>query len=251
VGASTGIGRSLAHHAIALGGQVCVAARREHHLIDLCQEAGGGTHLVGDVTDAASCRRIVDAAAEQLGGLDLVVYCAGGGVLAPIGESDAERWASDYAVNVIGATQITRATLPHLHADGLMAYLSSEITGEPRWGMSSYAASKAALDASIRSWRLEHPDVRFTRVVMGATMPTDFAAGFDPEILATALDRWEAAGISPALMATDDVGRHLAGVFALLLTHPIIDVPDITLDPRGEPWPTGPNPPAPQQQGEA
>ena len=240
VGASSGIGRAVAQHAMALGADVCVAARREASLIDLCVEAGGGTHVVGDVTDPGACRRIVDAAVEQLGGLDVVVYSAGGAVLGPIGDADARQWAADYAVNVIGATQITAAALPHLHPDGLVAFVSSETTSEPRWGMSSYIASKAALDASIRSWRLEHPERRFTRIVMGATMPTDFAVGFDHQILTTSLHRWRAAGISSTMMATDHVGRQLAGFLALLMTQPELDVPDITLAPRGDPLPATP-----------
>lgn len=239
VGASSGIGRAVAEHAIAQGAEVCVAARREPSLADLCQQLGAGSHVAGDVTDPAACERIVISAVDQLGGLDAVIYSAGGGVLAPISQPDAQRWAADYAVNVIGATQIAAAALPHLHPDGLVAFVSSETTSEPRWGMSSYTASKAALDATIRSWRLEQPEVRFTRIVMGATMPTDFAVGFDHRVLAMAMERWADAGISPALMATDHVGAQLAAVFALLLDQPAVDVPDITFDPRGIPWPEG------------
>ncbi len=240
VGTSSGIGRAVARHAMALGADVCVAARREASLIDLCVEAGGGTYVAGDVTDPDACHRIVDAAAHQLGGLDVVVYSAGGGVVGPISEADAGQWAADYAVNVIGATQITAAALAHLRPDGLVAFVSSETTSEPRWGMSSYTASKAALDASIQSWRLEHPERRFTRIVMGPTMPTDFAGGFDHRLLATALHRWRDAGIPSTQMETDHVGRQLAGFLALLMNQPEVDVPDMTVGPRGDPLPATP-----------
>jgi NAD(P)-dependent dehydrogenase (short-subunit alcohol dehydrogenase family) len=233
VGASAGIGRAFAHHARAMGAQVCVTARRTDKLAEL-----EGCHpITADITNADDCRRLVDEAAERLGAIDLIVHSAGFGTMAPIEDVDAATWAHIYAVNVIGPTAITAAALPHLSPDALVTFLSSESTGETRWGMSPYAASKSALDATIRAWRVEHPERRFQRIVMGATMPTDFGAGFDEAALTTAFARWAAAGVSMTFMETDEVGRHLAEVLAVLLTHPTIDVPDLCLDPRGEAWP--------------
>jgi hypothetical protein len=70
-------------------------------------------------------------------------------------------------------------------------------------------------------------------------MPTDFGNGFGEAVLTTAFERWAAAGVSMTFMETDEVGRHLAEVMAVLLAHPTIDVPDLCLDPRGEPWAQG------------
>ncbi len=233
VGASAGIGRAFAHHAAAMGAQVCVSARRA----DKLAEVEGCHGVAADITDAADCRRLVEDAVDRLGGLDLLLHSAGAGTMTAIEDADAAAWARDHAVNVIGPTLVTAAALPHLAPDGIVAFLSSESTGETRWGLSSYTASKAALDATIRSWRVEHPERRFQRIVMGATMPTDFGLGFAPDVLATAFDRWAAAGVSMTYMETDEVGRHLAETMAVLLAHPTIDVPDLCLDPRGEPWP--------------
>jgi NAD(P)-dependent dehydrogenase (short-subunit alcohol dehydrogenase family) len=234
VGASAGIGRAFAHHAAAMGAQVCVTARRADKLAEL-----EGCHAItADITDPADCRHLVDEVVERFGAIDLLFHAAGAGTMARIADADPAAWARDYAVNVIGPTRITAAALPHLAPDALVTFLSSESTGETRWGMSAYTASKAALDATIRSWRVEHPERRFQRIVMGATMPTDFGTGFGEEVLTTAFDRWAAAGVSMTSMETDDVGRHLAETLAVLLAHPDIDVPDLCLDPRGEPWPT-------------
>lgn len=233
VGASTGIGRAFACQALAQGAQVCVAARRTSELDDLCRKAGGGTPLVADVTVPGDAQRLVDEAAAALGGIDLVLYAAGVGTLAPMAEPDAGAWARDYAVNVIGATQVAAAALTHLDPGGLIAFLSSDSTLRPRWGLSSYTASKAALDATIRSWRLEHPERRFLRIVMGATIPTDFGATFTDDVLGVALEHWGTAGVSDAFMDTDEVGRHLLEVLGAILDHPDIDVPDLCLVPRG------------------
>jgi NAD(P)-dependent dehydrogenase (short-subunit alcohol dehydrogenase family) len=233
VGASAGIGQAFAHHAAALGAEVCVTARRADKLAEL----EGCRAITADITDPDDCRRVVAEAVEHLGAIDLVFHSAGAGTMTRIEEPDAEAWAHLYAVNVIGPTVITAAALPHLAPDGLVTFLSSESTGETRWGMSAYTATKSALDATIRSWRLEHPERRFQRIVMGATMPTDFGNTFGEAVLTTAFDRWAAAGVSMTFMETDEVGRHLAEVLAVLLAHPTIDVPDLCLDPRGEAWP--------------
>lgn len=237
VGASAGIGRAFARHALAQGADVCAAARRTEQLADLCRTAGAGHALTADVTQPEQCRRLVhEAAAEMGGGIDLVLYCAGAGTLAPIIDADPAVWQRSYQVNVIGPTLVCATALPLLSPDGLVAFLSSESVSETRWGLSSYAASKAALDATIRSWRVEHPERRFLRVIMGATMPTDFGNSFDMRVLTTAIDRWVAGGVSMTAMETDDVGRHLAEVLGVVLAHPGIDVPDLCLDPRGEAW---------------
>jgi hypothetical protein len=74
------------------------------------------------------------------------------------------------------------------------------------------------------------------RIVMGATIGTDFGNEFDGELLGLAFERWSASGISMSVMETDDVGQHLAGVLAVVMAHPTVDVPDLVLDPRGEAW---------------
>ena len=72
------------------------------------------------------------------------------------------------------------------------------------------------------------------RIVMGPAQPTDFADGWDLELVTSCLDRWMRAGISMTMMETDDVGRQLAEVLGVVLAHPAIDVPDLRLAPRGE-----------------
>jgi NAD(P)-dependent dehydrogenase (short-subunit alcohol dehydrogenase family) len=237
VGASSGIGRAFAAAAMRAGAEVCVAARREHALVDLVTSENSGHVVVGDVADPQQCRTIVERAAAAMGGLDVVMYAVGVTSLGPIELASPGDWARDFAVNVIGATQITAAALQHLSTDGIVAFLSSEITGEPRWGLSSYMASKCALDATIRAWRVEHPQRRFTRVVMGATIGTDFANDFDMESLGVAMQRWGASGIDSGLMDVDNVGVSLARTLGVMWTLPEVDMPDVQLDPRGSAWP--------------
>jgi NAD(P)-dependent dehydrogenase (short-subunit alcohol dehydrogenase family) len=236
VGASSGIGRSFAATAMEQGASVCVTARRGDLLEKLCAETGTGTPIVADVADADDCRRIVDEAMAAMGGIDLLVFTVGAGRLSHIDQPDPEDWLRAYSVNTLGPVLVTAAALPHLGPDSLVAFTSSESAGETRWGMSSYQASKAALDSTIKSWRNEHPERRFMRVVMGATIGTDFGAEFDNDLLGVAFERWIATGISMTLMEAENVGRHLAEVLAVAFAHPTVDVPDLVIDPRGQAW---------------
>jgi NAD(P)-dependent dehydrogenase (short-subunit alcohol dehydrogenase family) len=241
VGASAGIGRSFVRHAVAMGGLVCASARRRDKLVELCSEAGGGHPVAGDVTVGEDCERIVSVAADHLGGLDLVLYTAGTGVLSPLIDADAEVWRRVHDVNVVGPMLLCRAALPVLGPDGVFSFMSSEAAGQTRWGLGAYASSKAALDTAIGYWRHEHPERRFQRIVMGATFPTEFGSGFGDEVLGTAMARWAASGVQHALMDTDDVGLQLAEVMALTMAHPEIDLHDLKLAARGHSW----EPPAP------
>ena len=228
---------AIARHAIRAGARVCVAARRTAELDALCNGSPRSHAITADVTLPEDCARIVAEAVTAMGGMDLVVYAAGTGTLARLVDADPDAWHRDYAVNAVGPTLVCGAALAELAPDGLVSFLSSEAVTETRWGLSSYAASKAALDATIRSWRVEHPERRFQRIVMGATIGTDFGTGFDMELITAGLDRWAAAGVSMSMMGADDVGQQLTEVYAVLLAHPQIDVPDLCLDPRGNTWP--------------
>lgn len=236
VGASAGIGRAFATNAIALGARVCVTARRRDRLAELCAGAGGGHPVVGDVSVAADCERVVAEATDHLGGLDLVVYTAGYGMLAPMEQADPDDWRRSYEVNVVGPTMVCRAVLPVLAPDGLISFVSSEAADQIRWGLGAYAASKAALDTAVRYWRHEHPERRFQRVVMGATMPTEFGDGFGADVLDVAFARWTASGVPMTVMQTDDVGRQMADLMAVVLAHPGVDLLDVRLGPRGQSW---------------
>ncbi|MCD9624109.1 SDR family oxidoreductase [Rhabdothermincola salaria] len=235
VGASSGIGRAYASCAHALGAEVCVSSRRADALQDLCDELGAGHVVAADVTEPGKAEEVVARAVALMGGLDVVLYSAGFATLRPLRETQVDDWTAAYQVNVVGPSMVAQAAVEVLSPEGIVSFISSESAGEVRWGLAPYASSKAALDTAIRYWRHEHPERRFQRVIMGATMPTGFGDLMGAsEHLATALERWAAVGISGTVMHVDDVGRQLAEITALMLAHPEIDVPDIYLDPRGE-----------------
>ncbi len=127
VGASSGLGRSIGVGLGQRGHQVALLARRLDRIEEAATEAGAGSVAIAcDVTDSASCEDAIAAAAEALGGIDAVVYASGIGPLGRIAEVDRESWLRTFDTNVVGASIITAAALPHLTASqGAIAYLSS------------------------------------------------------------------------------------------------------------------------------
>ena len=232
VGASSGLGAAFAKAAVSQGALVSVSARREDRLDELVAEMGSGFAVSGDATLPDDATRVAGLAAELMGGIDLMFYVAGYGVLQPIGETDPDVWTDVYRVNVLGANLAASAALDHMDRDGICAFMSSRTVGDANALFGSYSASKAALDQCIRTWRVEHPDRRFIRVVMGNSQPTEFANQMGVELLGDALEAWQRQAIPSAMTEAADIGILLAQSFGVALDHPDIDSSELKIDAR-------------------
>lgn len=232
VGASSGIGAALARAVAARGASVTVSARRQDRLEALAAEMGGGHVAAGDTTVPDDARRVAEESAEAMGGLDLMVYVAGYGVLQPLSRTEPDTWSDVYRVNVVGANLAAAAALDHMDRGGLIAFVSSRTVEDANALFASYSASKAALDQCIRVWRAEHPEHRFMRVVMGNAMPTEFSDHMNLDLLGEAMEAWERQAVPGGMMHVDDVGAALAEAFGVALDHPDIDFGELKLDAR-------------------
>jgi len=178
VGASGGLGRAIAVRLDAEGARVAVAARRVELLEQLRAQAGGRpTVLACDVRDPDACAATVTSAVEGLGGLDGLVYAPGMAVVTELWKAGAAHWRSALDTNLVGAALVTAAAIPHLQdSEGVAVYLSSVSAHlTPPWkGMGLYLASKVALEKCVEVWKLEHPRVRFTTMVIGSTSGNEF-----------------------------------------------------------------------------
>jgi NAD(P)-dependent dehydrogenase (short-subunit alcohol dehydrogenase family) len=163
-GASRGVGRAVAVAFAAAGDRVAVHHRASAPLAaDTLRGLAGDGHVVvqGDLADAAAVRAFVDAAADGLGGLDVLVNNAA--VFAPRhppAEVSYEQWQQAWShivgVNLLGTANVTFCALPYLRASdaGRVVNVSSRgaYRGEPE--VPAYGASKAALNALGQSLAL-------------------------------------------------------------------------------------------------
>ncbi len=240
VGASSGLGRCIAVGLGQRGEQVALMARRKDRLEDAAAEAGpGALAITCDVTDEESCQAAVAEAVRELGGIDGLVYATGIGPLVRLADTDAATWRRTFDTNVIGASLITAAALPHLVvSQGTAAYLSSiSASHTPPWpGLGAYAVSKAALDKLVEAWRAEHPQIGFTRVTVGdcaggeGDAMTGFNADWDMDLVTEVAPIWLAREyIAGALLEVDELVRVVESVLRLGSSA---SIPSVTVVPR-------------------
>ncbi|GLW73786.1 oxidoreductase [Kitasatospora phosalacinea] len=106
-GGASGIGLATATLLAGRGARVAV--------LDL-DPGGAELGFTADVSDDASVRTAVAAAAEALGGIDVLVNNAGIGAVGTVADNPDEQWHRVLDVNVLGIVRTTRAALPHLRA---------------------------------------------------------------------------------------------------------------------------------------
>jgi NADP-dependent 3-hydroxy acid dehydrogenase YdfG len=212
VGASGGLGRGIAAGLDAEGARLVVASRRMALLEQFRDETEGRAHPVAcDVTDANACRSVVEAAVGHLGGLDGLIYASGVAAVTQLRDAAASQWRTVLDTNLVGAALVTAAAIPHLEAsEGLAVYLSSVSAQlNPPWiGFGVYLVSKVALEKSAQVWKLEHPRVRFTTIVIGSTSGNEFfdhADIPDPDQMQRFAREWAARGyLAPQQLAPSD-----------------------------------------------
>lgn len=240
VGASAGLGRCIGVGLAQRGARVALLARRYDRLVNAAAEAGNDAIAVAcDVTDAQVCRAAFADVVDGLGGLDALVYTTGMGVLAPLPDVTAEQWSQLFATNVTGASLVTAAAAPHLaQAQGSAIYLSSlSASYTTPWPLlGAYAVSKAALDKLVESWRIEHPEIGFTRLAVGDSFggtgdsQTEFNKNWDPEALDKAIRFWMDNGYMQGGLVD---AEHLTGVVeSVLRCGKSSFIPYLTLAPR-------------------
>ncbi|BCP11780.1 oxidoreductase [Mycobacterium paraintracellulare] len=216
VGASSGLGRCIGVGLAQRGDQVALLARRLQRIEAAAKEAGpNATAIECDVTDEASCRAAIGRAADALGGIDNLVYTPAVGPLVRMVDTDADTWRRIFDTNVIGASLVTAAAMPHLTASsGKAVYLSSDAgTFGPPWpGLGAYGVSKAALERLVEAWRAEHSDVGFTNLIVGecaggeGDAATGMNADWDMDLAMKAVPLWSSRGCMPGkLMPVDDL----------------------------------------------
>jgi NAD(P)-dependent dehydrogenase (short-subunit alcohol dehydrogenase family) len=177
-GAGGGIGGAIAVELARKGAQVCVHSAR-------ASPAGGAT-VRGDLADVAVCRRVVDDAARQLGGLDALVNNAGITREVAFEETDPETFDALFDVNIRGCFYCAQRALRHFpEAGGSIVNVSSIHARGSFPGFSAYAATKGAVNALTRQLAVELAPrgVRVNAVAPGVVEVPRYheRAGYDRE----------------------------------------------------------------------
>lgn len=194
-GGSRGIGRAIAAAYAREGARVFVCGRNQLDIDGAVREirAGGGEidGCAGDVGCAEDVKRIVNAAVDRFGTIDILVNNAS--ILGPrveVADYPSAAWEEVMRINLTGIFLITREVLPIMLAKraGSIINVSSGVgrRGKARWG--AYAVSKAGVECltQILADELKDTGVRVNTVNPAATRTQMRAAAYpeeDPQTL--------------------------------------------------------------------
>jgi NADP-dependent 3-hydroxy acid dehydrogenase YdfG len=157
-GASSGIGAATARAAVEAGYRVALAARSEDKLRTLAGELGGDGRALAlrcDVTSWEDQERMVAAALEAFGRVDVTFANAGFGARRGFENETPEFWREMVLTNVLGVAYTIRATLPAMRDSTGHYAITSSVAGRRPMQGSLYSASKFAVTAMGESLRQE------------------------------------------------------------------------------------------------
>jgi NAD(P)-dependent dehydrogenase (short-subunit alcohol dehydrogenase family) len=151
-GGGSGIGLAVAQLAVSRGARVAALD------LDPSGVPDGVVGLCADVRDQESVTVAVDAAAEELGGIDVLVNNAGIGAQGTVEEGSLDEWLRVLDVNVLGLVRASRAALPHLRRSRSACIVNTcsivATAGLPQ--RAAYSASKGAVQALTLAMAADH-----------------------------------------------------------------------------------------------
>lgn len=194
-GASVGLGAEIAERFAAEGASLMICARNRADLDKKQSEltkAHPGVAVHAEVVDIAKqddVDRLFAAAGKAFGKVDILVNNAG--IYGPMGSIDElvwEEWQQAIAINLLGTVYCTRKAVQMFKPNryGKIINLSGGGATSPMPGVSSYAASKAAVVRFTETVALE---VAADRIDVNAVAPGALATRLTDQLLAAGPDK--------------------------------------------------------------
>jgi glucose 1-dehydrogenase len=167
-GASSGIGLAIAVGLAEAGARLVVCGRDEERLAAVGEQVGEHRVVAVDVNAEDAPERIVQAAVNAFGGIDVLVHSAGIFEPRPFVETTAESFDRQWHTNVRAPFLLTQRAAPHLRDGGSVIFISS-IAGHVAFPSSSaYCASKGAVELLAKALVTEmSPRIRVNVVAPG------------------------------------------------------------------------------------
>jgi len=162
-GGASGIGAATARIICAEGGKVILVDASEDGLVDIqkdileCVPGAQVATFLADVRDAENATRAVQEALQKFSRLDILVNNASMRNYSAVAEAEPADWQAIVAVNLIGAANYCRASLPILRKTdrSSIVNVSSVYAVAGRKGMGLYDATKAGILAMTRTLACE------------------------------------------------------------------------------------------------
>jgi len=157
-GASRGIGRAIGEALLDAGHAVALCARDGQALAAVAAGRAHAHVLVADLADPAQLETVVPRALASLGGLDVLINCAGVVSYQAVGDITREALQEQLAVDLIAPVLLTQAAIEPLSrapGGGVVIQVASTLGLRPAPKTAAYSAAKAGLISMTRSFARE------------------------------------------------------------------------------------------------
>jgi 3-oxoacyl-[acyl-carrier protein] reductase len=230
--AGTGIGFATARRCAEEGARVVISDKHERRLAEAAerlQEIAGAPvpAIPCDVTRQQDVERLFAAAADAVGGLDVVVNNAGLGGTANLVDMTDEQWHVVLDVTLNGTFRCTRAALRHMlpRGRGVIVNNASVLGWRAQAGQAHYAAAKAGVMALTRSAAMEAAaaGVRVNAVSPSLAMHPFLSKATGQELL-DELEKGEAFGRAAEPWEVANVIVFLASDYSSYMTGEVVSV---------------------------
>ncbi|WP_018095965.1 SDR family oxidoreductase [Sinorhizobium meliloti] len=197
-GGDSGIGRAVAIAYAREGADVLISYLSEHDdamaTKALVEEAGRKAVLAaGDIQSSDHCRRIVETAVRELGGIDILVNnAAHQATFKNIEDISDEEWELTFRVNMHAMFYLTKAAVPHMKKGSAIINTASINADAPNPILLAYATTKGAIHnfSAGLAQMLAERGIRVNVVAPGpiwtplipSTMPEDTVTNFGKQV---------------------------------------------------------------------
>jgi len=230
-GVGPGMGEALARAFAREGCALALGARNAARLEALAHaiEADGGRAIARatDLSDAESCHALVEHAAGELGGIDLLVQNGHHeGDWTRGAEADIDAWHHVMEVNFFGAVHLVKGCVPHMRerGGGAIVLVNSGAAVRQPASMGAYASAKAALAAYVGTLanELGGDQIRVNGVYLGPVLGDNLigAGRTAAEAAGITIDAWLAAKASELPLGKIPTPEDCAGS-VLFLASPL------------------------------
>jgi NAD(P)-dependent dehydrogenase (short-subunit alcohol dehydrogenase family) len=150
-GGDSGIGRAVAIAYAREGADILISYLDEtddaRSLAGLIEKEGRKAVLVpGDLSDPSHCRAVIARAADELGGIDILVNnAAHQATFNDIGDITDDEWQHTFAVNIHAMFFLTKAAVPHMKPGSAIVNTASVNSDMPNPMLLAYATTKGAI----------------------------------------------------------------------------------------------------------